>query len=445
MFSKFKIAFVLLLIGAFSGLAIWGTYTLTYDQIQENRARARLEMYLDMFPDMDTTLEDPDDISGPILGMRLVEEPEHSSVFEVYEVYDSNSNQLGYVMRGRGNNDFGYAEVIVGVDMNGVIIDVLISDTDNTPSYVTPLINNYLVNFAGQTLSDVSFDSNTGATATYGVVRRVVEDSMLLIEGDPILSVYQDAIAEVDRYETSYEFLLGVISEEVRLIDSNNDTVGFAYLGRVDYEGHEYRIGVIVSDDEVLKAFVVVEETVPSGLSEALSAFDSYLDQAIEDITDISASGDLEEALKAILEAGLRRSTESEEVRFARNYFLDAETVEMTQIDEGRLNMMVKVFDDQGDQLGYLIEGRDTNDFGFVEVVVQIDMDGIIIDVVISDHDNTEGYVIPLINDYMGNFSGQPLNDVEFDTNTGATATYGVVQAVVEEAYTYYENEMGSE
>ncbi len=450
---KLKIAVVLLVIGAFSGLSIWGTHTLTYDRIQENRARARLQVYLDIFPDMDTTLEDPEDITSSILGMRLVEEPEHSTVFEKYDVYDANNTQLGYLMRGRANNDFGYVEVIVGVDMNGVIIDVVISETDNTPSYYTPLINNYMGNFKGQTLADVEFDSNTGATATYNVVRRVVEDSILLIEGDPILSIYQDAIDGVDRYETSYAFLLGVIVEEVRLIDASNDTVGYAYIGHVSYEGHDYRIAVIVSADETLADFVVLEETVPSGLSDALALFDAYIGLALADINVSDESGALEEALQAVLEAGLRRADETEEIRAYRDFFIDAARVEAEAITDDVLTELVTVYNESDEVVGYVFEGQAANAdpsgaFGGSNITagVALNSDGEVVTFVFMDYDDS-GWAIDDVRDAIDVFYGRSdISDIELDDAfSGVTTSARSVSDIIEAALNYFETEMGSE
>jgi Na+-translocating ferredoxin:NAD+ oxidoreductase RnfG subunit len=71
-------------------------------------------------------------------------------------------------------NSYGTVDVLVGIDVSGVIKQVVISSSTNTPNFVKKIEQNYLEPFMSQAVNDVEFDASTGATYTYTSVSAAV-------------------------------------------------------------------------------------------------------------------------------------------------------------------------------------------------------------------------------------------------------------------------------
>ncbi len=162
MMDKLKTALVLLIIGAISGLLIYGTNEITKDGIIEIRADREQTYYMDIF-----ALDENANITFDKLELG-------DGLEEEVTIYDKDGNLLGYIYKGTDKNNYGEVTVLVGIKTNGEIASVVISSTTNTATFVKNIETNYLSPFAGQNTENITFDAKTGATYTYGSVSKIV-------------------------------------------------------------------------------------------------------------------------------------------------------------------------------------------------------------------------------------------------------------------------------
>jgi len=170
MLAKLKTALVLVIIGGFSGLAIWATNEATYETIIENARIKEENFYKEIF-DLDSDFE-------------IESEKTDTDGLINQEVTIKNKNTqevIGIIYRGYEKNSYGDMTVLVGIDLDGNISKVIISDTSNTPNYVkkltksTDTVPSYIDHFANQSYDDFTIDSSTGASYSYGSVSKIVE------------------------------------------------------------------------------------------------------------------------------------------------------------------------------------------------------------------------------------------------------------------------------
>ena len=112
-------------------------------------------------------------------------------------------------------------------------------------------------------------------------------------------------------------------------------------------------------------------------------------------------------------------------------------TFDSTDLDNG-LDQEVTIYDSEGIIIGYIYKATDKNNYGEVTVLVGITTEGVISNVVISSTDNTITFVQTIKSKYLGNFSGQEVDDINIDSRTGATYTYTSVVDIVTTATQYY-------
>ena len=155
-------ALVLFFIGAFSGLSIWGVNALTKDQIELNIKEKEEGFYKELF-----NLDEDAVIS-------FVELEIEDGFFEVEITQDG--TVIGYVYKGEKNNNYGDITTLVGIK-DGLVSNVVISNSSNTPNFVKKIEKDYLAPFSGQETDNVSFDAKTGASYTYGSVSEVVTEA----------------------------------------------------------------------------------------------------------------------------------------------------------------------------------------------------------------------------------------------------------------------------
>lgn len=167
MMEKLKTAAVLMLIGIVSGFLIYQTNNLTEDTIATNRDIQEKSYYFELFG---LEVEDPTDEALT----DITDNPTDDLSAEVI-VYDEDGNIIGYVYTATDKNSYGDVTVLVGVNVDGTIANVIISNSSNTINFVTKIRLDYLGNFAGQEISDVTFDAKTGATYTYTSVKTVID------------------------------------------------------------------------------------------------------------------------------------------------------------------------------------------------------------------------------------------------------------------------------
>ena len=403
MLDKLKIALVLLVIGAVSGLLIWGTNELTADRIEDNRERARLAVYVDMFPDVDVS-------------KMVFETVDQGNIIEMITMVDSDGNLLGYALRGRHNNPFGVVNVVVGVDRNNNIIDVKITETDNTPTYVA-LLPDFLKNLQSQDIRDVSYDTSTGATSTYSSVRNIIEDAKLLVAGDTILEAYQSILTDAASYDILFEFDGESYSIEYVIFDDSDNRIGYAYHAEVD--GNEFAL--IVDVDDIFLGLVGIGH---SDLDNAFDAFDAFIDTSIEDIA-LDVSGNLEEQIASIFE--------------------DIQTLLTTTMhaDYENLVRVIEVFDDNDELIGYGYIGRAEGYNGDNVVKVTINLDGEFTKLDVISTNDTPSFFDLAFGAFEG-FYGQTeiSQDDAIDGYSGASASGGSLYLIISSALSYHAERM---
>ena len=166
MLAKLKMALVLLMIGSISGALIYGANEITYQRIADNILEKEEGFYKEIF-DIDETIE-----------IDYVETELDDGLIQIIITMHEDGTLIGYVYKSSEKNNYGTITVLVGIK-DGVIQNVAISDTTNTPNFVKLIENEYLSNFSGQVTTDVTYDTKTGASYTYGSVSDVVEKALI--------------------------------------------------------------------------------------------------------------------------------------------------------------------------------------------------------------------------------------------------------------------------
>lgn len=164
MASKLKTALVLVIIGAVSGFLIWATNEMSYEGILENREIREQGYYKDLFN----------------LDENAVISFTKSEIDDLEEVVISNSDDevIGYIYKMSDTNTYGNIVILVGIDTEGVIKNVIISSSNNTPTYVKAVRDDNLPNLSNQDIEDLEYDGTTSATFTYGSVKKVVDTAV---------------------------------------------------------------------------------------------------------------------------------------------------------------------------------------------------------------------------------------------------------------------------
>ena len=166
MLDKLKIAIVLVIIGAISGFAIWGTNELTYEGIETNRLEKERGFYREIFQ-----LDDDAVITTTSIDLE-------GNLVEEITILDSDGVVVGYIYKGTETNKYGDITVLVGIKVNGDISNVVISNSTNTPIYVKKIKDDYLEPFMNFSANHVEYDAFTGASYTYGSVTNIVKASV---------------------------------------------------------------------------------------------------------------------------------------------------------------------------------------------------------------------------------------------------------------------------
>lgn len=155
MLDKLKIALVLFIIGALSGLIIYGVNELTEETIAQNKIDREISYYKEIF-----NLDDSDEITFDYVDLD-------NGLEQEIIIYDINDDIIGYIYKATETNNYGDITVLVGITIDGKISNVVISSTTNTITFVQMIKSKYLADFSGQDIEDISIDSYTGATYTY--------------------------------------------------------------------------------------------------------------------------------------------------------------------------------------------------------------------------------------------------------------------------------------
>ena len=121
---------------------------------------------------------------------------------------------------------------------------------------------------------------------------------------------------------------------------------------------------------------------------------------------------------------------------------IDEDDLGVTELD-GLLAKEVVVKSANGTVIGYVYQGFDTNNYGDVEVLIGVNLDGTIAKVIIQSTSNTVTFVKTIKDNHLTPFEGQDASDVNYDARTGATYTYTSVSDIVAASAAYYEANRG--
>jgi len=464
MLNKLRIALVLLIIGAASGLSIVAVNQATEDVIRENRLREEHELYFEIFdlekPDSLDVDEEPRDVycrreaKGYDADRQKIGEVhffcvEDEAVHERAEVYDGDGNQIGQVFRVDDVNEHGEISTLVAVDMNGEIIEVAIARTENTPNYVQRIKDNHLDDFIGQNIQDVEFyDGRTGATITYGSIRSAVNLTGENIAADRALADYRRIFPDADSYEVVYDYALGCIDSRRAIYDGDEELLGHIYPAEMDNEHGTIHLHVAIVEE----IFYGVKAARPDRASEekleALEKYEAYEGESIHDIDLDYEETVYDETINHLIEQAIVRCQESDEQRELRQLFRWASSKgETVDIDEEPLIDYTPYYDEDDERLGNVYTGEiDTDPLsgdyegGPLNLSVSIDTDGVVNNVIINS-DEESGFASDMLEEEISMFRGidAPIDEGEIDSVfSGATTAGHSVNDIVEAALDYH-------
>ena len=165
MFSKLKTALVLVVIGGISGLIIFGVNELTYERIEANLIEQEEAFYKEIF-----SLED----DALIFAEKIEIDGDLDQEIVIRDTNESGAI-IGYIYKDATKNNYGDITVLVGINLDGSIANIVIASTNNTPTFVNKIESKYLAGFVDQDITDVTVDTFTGASYTYGSVVTTIE------------------------------------------------------------------------------------------------------------------------------------------------------------------------------------------------------------------------------------------------------------------------------
>lgn len=398
MLPKLKMALVLFIIGSLSGFSIVGVHKLTEDAIAHNELMQQYEDYVRIFPDMDLSDIQEENIDEDIIQRRI-------------DAYDSEGSLLGYIFVGHAQGHSGMNTILVGVDKNANLVEVIISATADTPNYAQIIIDDYLPKLRNQRIDEVDYDTSTGATNTYNSVRRVIDAASLHVAGDPAMEAYLSVFAQTDAYQTNFIFDDTALEEEVSILNAEGDIIGYAYIAQIEDE----TIYIIFDTDDVYQA--TVSDTVDTSM---------YDDAIGTPIADIDPNDDDLGVILAQLKELLTTST-----RVSLEY----------------IARYTERYDDEENLIGYNYVGM-ASSFGGINIVdVHINLDGELVDYVVVRTSDTPGYIDPVLDNFtvfIGDTSLSEDDALAEDVTAGATnsarSLYNIIHAAFE-AHTEREGE----
>jgi len=405
MLEKLKVAFVLLVIGAISGGAIYGVNVLTEPIIEENELAAQYEDYVTMFPDMsvsdmeEETIEDDDYIT------------------KKFTIYDGSGNQLGYIFEGKDENSQGSITVLVGIQ-DGTLKDVIISSTTNTPNYVQPLRDDYISKLAGQSIDDITYDSNTGATITYNSVQSIVDQAVLYTgDGpvvDPELVQYQTLLEDADDFESFLSYSGFDFTNENTILDSDGNVLAYGFALSVNDE----TVRLLVGPDSTFIGAVPVNEDAATDTTDAIATLDEFTGDMLGAIDETAVPSPFTDAFTDM-----------------KDIVMNYERVNDVRIKEET------VLDESDAITGFTYTGfKDGNTANANEIKVEVDTDGVITSVEVVNHNDTPDYVSGDVEPNLDSLVGETLDTIgDFDASSddafaGATNTGQSVTDVAEAA-----------
>ena len=390
MLAKLRMALILFIIGSLSGLSIVGVHRLTEDAIAHNELMQQYDDYVAIFPDIDLSDLQEEDIDEDIIQRRI-------------DAYDQNGDLLGYIFVGRAQGHSGMNTILVGVDPSADIVKVVISATDDTPNYAQIIIDDYLPNLSNQRIDEVDYDTSTGATNTYNSVRTVIDAASLHVAGDPAMEAYLSVFDDAERYATNFVFDDEALEEEINIFNAADEIIGYAYIAFIDDES----VYIIFDTDDVYQA--TVSQDVDTSV---------YDDDIGTKIADIEPEDDDLGLILAELKDLLTNSTRVS-LEYIARYF--------------------ELYDDEDSHIGYTYVGI-ADGFGGLNVIdIHINLDGELIEYEVVRSNDTPDYINPVLENFEQFIGDSSLSeddaladDVTVGATRSATSIYNIINAAFE-------------
>ncbi len=464
MLDKLRMALILCIIGAASGLGIVAVNSFTEDIIEQNRMREQLEIYFDLYGLEKPTSFDRDDEPRDIycrweavgydadrnrIGEIVTYCVEDERVDERAEIFDKDGNALGQVFRVEHTNTFGLVVTLVALDADQEIVEVRIARHENTPTYVRRIEDNHLDPFKGQDINDVTFyDGSTGATSTYGSIIHSVQATADNVVDDRALTDYREFYPDAAYYEKVFEYTLGCIDARIAVYDANDELLGHVYSA---YRANDHeRIALNIAISEGTFKGVRAARPDDRASEELLAALEKYKDLDGLDIDEVEVDFDetvYDPTINHLVEQAIIRCQESNEQREMREFFLWSRGWDdPVDVEHDILQTYQAHYDEDGDLLGHVYHGEyDTSDLsaaysgGIMEVAVAVFTDGTISSAYLVSSEESDFAVRTLEENIRAYFERtEDMDGDELrDAFSGSTNSAKALNAIIEAALVY--------
>ncbi len=464
MLDKLRMALILCIIGAASGLGIVAVNSFTEDIIEQNRIREELEIYFDLYglekPASFDRDDEPRDIycrweaAGYDSERNRIGEihtycVDDDRVHERAEIFDKEGNFLGKVFRVDHTNTYGLVVTLVALDAENEIVEVRIARHENTPNYARRIIDNHLEPFQGQDINDVSFyDGRTGATSTYGSIIHAVNATADNVVDDRALTDYRVFYPEAESYERVFDYTLGCIDARIAVYDGDDELLGHVYPARYANDHEEIALNIAISEG----IFKGVRAARPDDRAseELLQALEKYEELDGSPIGEVEVDFDetaYDPSINRLVTQAIIRCQESDHEREMREFFLwSHEQDETADIDHDILQSYQAHYDEENDLIGHVYYGEyDTSDLtdaydgGIMEVAVAVFTDGTISSVHLLSSEESDFAVRTLEENIRVFFTrSEDMDEDELaDAFSGSTTSATGLNAIVEAALDY--------
>jgi len=462
MVYKLRIALILFVIGALSGLSIVAVNSFTEDIIEQNYLRQELEVYFDIFDLEKAEQFEVDDEPRDVYCRREARGydadrnktgelnffcVEDDDVWERAVVYDGNGTRLGQVFRIDHENAHGEVITLVAFDNNQDIVEVRIMRHTNTPNYVRRIEENHLEPFKGQSLGDVSFyDGRTGATVTYNSVVRAVNITADNVMADRALADYRRFYPDAESHETVFRYPIGCIEARIAIYDNDENLLGYIYQATKDNDHEAITLNIAIQQGEFLGVKSAREDLASDELLEALEKYEAFEGEPIDNVAPDFDETVYDETINHLVNQAIVRCQEDDEARHIRQFFLWATSMgEEVEIDEEPLLSYRPVYENDT-LLGHVYEAEidtgplsNTYEGGVFNVSVAVTPEGVVNNIVVNEI-NESGYVRDALYDNLDIYRGidGPLDEATHsDALAGGTTLGGVINDIIEAALAY--------
>jgi len=464
MVYKLRLALILFVIGALSGLSIVAVNSFTEEIIEQNYLRQELRIYFDIFgleeADKYEVDEEPRDVycrrevkaydsDREKIGELRFYCVEDDDIHERAVVFDGEGNRLGQIFRIDHENAHGEIITLVAFDTEQNIVEVRILRHSNTPNYVRRIEENHLEPFKGQNLDDVEFyDGRTGATVTYGSIRRAVNITADNVMADRELADYRVFYPDAQSHEVLDNYPLGCIEKRIALYDDDDNLLGYVYQAGKENDHEEVFLNIAIKDGEFLGVKSAREDLASDDLLTALEKYEEFEGQSIDDVDPDFDDTVYDETINHLIRRAIIRHQETDDERYIRQFFVfGTDMGDEVSIDEEPLISYRPVYENDT-LLGHIYEAEidtgplsGTYEGGILNLSIAVSREGVVKNIVVNEI-NESGYVRDALEDNLDiyrDIDGPIDAETQSDALAGGTTLGGVINEIIEAAIAYEE------